>query len=133
MNKVKPEIVIHAAGHVGGIQANIANPVTFLERNLTIGCNIIKSSRIAGVRKFLNLASTCMYPHSAQNPLSEELILTGSLEPTNEGYALAKIITTRFCQYIRLEDRDAQYKTDLYNLFGRHDNSTRKNHICFQR
>ena len=82
---LQPEIIVHAAGHVGGIQANIANPIKFLERNVTIGRNIIMAGYAAGVTRFLNLASTCMYPRSAQNPLQEDMILTGELEYTNEG------------------------------------------------
>lgn len=118
----KPELVIHAAGRVGGIQANIAHPIDFLERNLTMGRNIIMAAYRSGVRNFLNLASTCMYPRKAQNPLREEMILSGELEPTNEGYALAKIMTTRLCQYICHEDQYAQYKTIIpCNQFGRHD------------
>ncbi|WP_372886122.1 GDP-L-fucose synthase family protein [Shimia sp.] len=117
-----PDLVVHAAGQVGGIQANMAQPVAFLERNTAMGRNIIMGAYQAGVRNFLNLASTCMYPRAAPNPLSEEMILTGELEPTNEGYALAKIMATRLCQYIRREDAAAQYKTLIpCNLFGRHD------------
>ena len=118
----KPDLVIHAAGQVGGIQANMAHPVAFLERNTAMGRNIIMAAYQSGVRNFLNLASTCMYPRAAANPLREEMILTGELEPTNEGYALAKIMATRLCQYIRREDESAQYKTLIpCNLYGRHD------------
>lgn len=122
MTAQKPDSVVHAAGQVGGIQANMAHPVAFLERNTAIGRNIIMGAYQAGVRNFLNLASTCMYPRAAQNPLQEDMILTGPLEPTNEGYALAKIMATRLCQYIRREDEAVQYKTLIpCNLFGRHD------------
>lgn len=118
----KPDLVIHAAGQVGGIQANMAHPVAFLERNTAMGRNIIMAAYQSGVRNLLNLASTCMYPLAAANPLREEMILTGELEPTNEGYALAKIMATRLCQYIRREDETAQYKTIIpCNLYGRHD------------
>lgn len=118
----KPDLVIHAAGQVGGIQANMADPVAFLERNTAMGRNIIMGAYQSGVRNFLNLASTCMYPRAAESPLREEMILTGELEPTNEGYALAKIMATRLCQYIRREDGSAQYKTLIpCNLYGRHD------------
>lgn len=118
----KPDLVVHAAGQVGGIQANMAHPVAFLERNTAIGRNIIMAAHQSGVRQFLNLASTCMYPRAAPNPLTEDMILTGQLEPTNEGYALAKIMATRLCEYICREDETAQYKTLIpCNLFGRHD------------
>ncbi|MEQ9692946.1 GDP-L-fucose synthase [Shimia sp. SDUM112013] len=118
----EPDMVIHSAGQVGGIQANMAHPVAFLERNTAMGRNIIMAAYQSGVSKFLNLASTCMYPRAAPNPLTEDMILTGELEPTNEGYAIAKIMATRLCQYIRREDETAQYKTLIpCNLFGRHD------------
>lgn len=118
----KPDLVIHAAGLVGGIQANMANPVAFLERNTAMGRNIIMAAYQSGVRSLLNLASTCIYPRAAENPLREETILTGALEPTNEGYALAKIMATRLCQYIRRQDETAQYKTLIpCNLYGRYD------------
>jgi GDP-L-fucose synthase len=118
----KPDMVIHAAGRVGGIQANMAHPVAFLDQNTTMGRNVIMGALNAGVQHFVNLASTCMYPRAAKNPLREEVILTGELEPTNEGYALAKIMATRLCQYIRKEDAAAQYKTLIpCNLFGLHD------------
>lgn len=118
----KPDFVIHAAGQVGGIQANVNHPVAFLERNMAMGRNIIMAAYQCDVRNFLNLASTCMYPRAAANPLREDMILTGELEPTNEGYALAKIMATRLCQYIRREDETAQYKTLIpCNLYGRYD------------
>ena len=120
--KVQPDVVIHCAGLVGGIQANIARPVDFLVVNVDLGRNVILAAREAGVRKLLNLASSCMYPREAQNPLGEELILRGELEPTNEGYAIAKIFATRLCEYICRETPDKQYKTLIpCNLYGRHD------------
>ena len=118
----RPDLVIHAAGRVGGIQANMAHPVAFLDSNTAMGRNVIMAAHEAGVGAFLNLASTCMYPRAAPNPLREEMILTGELEPTNEGYALAKIMATRLCQYIRREDAGALYKTLIpCNLYGPHD------------
>lgn len=117
-----PDLVIHAAGRVGGIQANMANPVAFLEANTAMGRNVIMGAYNAGVRSLINLASTCMYPRAAPNPLREDMILTGELEPTNEGYALAKIMATRLCEYIRREDPAFQYKTLIpCNLYGPHD------------
>ena len=118
----KPDVVIHAAGKVGGIQANMADPVGFLDINTTIGRNVIIEAQKSGVKTLINLASTCMYPATAPNPLSEDMILTAPLEPTNEGYALAKILATRLCQYISSQDQTAQYKTLIpCNLFGLHD------------
>ena len=118
----QPDLVIHAAGLVGGIQANMANPVNFLVKNLDIGRNVIMAAQQNRVKRVLNLSSSCMYPRSAQNPLQEDLILKGELEPTNEGYALAKIVSTRLCEYINSEDDFFQYKTIIpCNLYGRHD------------
>lgn len=118
----KPDAVVHAAGKVGGIQANMADPVGFLDINVTIGRNVIMEAHKAGVSQLVNLASTCMYPAGAPNPLTEDMILTAPLEPTNEGYALAKIMATRMCQYISAQDSAAQYKTLIpCNLFGLYD------------
>lgn len=121
IEKNKPDFVIHAAGKVGGIQANISAPVDFLYDNLKMGMNVIKAARSAGVTKLLNIGSSCMYPRDAPNPLSEETLLTGTLEPTNEGYALAKIIAARLCEYIS-GNSDYIYKTIIpCNLYGRYD------------
>ena len=118
----KPDLVVHAAGQVGGIQANIAHPVDFLDTNNVIGRNIIMGAWSAGVRQLINLASTCMYPAEAPCPLNEDMILTGSLEPTNEGYAIAKIMAMRLCEYICRQDPDAQFKTLIpCNLYGPYD------------
>jgi GDP-L-fucose synthase len=118
----RPDLVIHAAGTVGGIQANIANPVAFLSDNLKLAENVILGARRSGVPNLLNIGSSCMYPRAAPNPLREEQILTGELEPTNEGYALAKIVAARLCRYIRRETPELQYKTIIpCNLYGRHD------------
>ncbi|WP_108468414.1 GDP-L-fucose synthase family protein [Polynucleobacter difficilis] len=117
-----PEYVIHTAGLVGGIQANMANPVNFLVENVDLGRNVILASRDVGVKNLLNLSSSCMYPRYASNPLTEDLILKGELEPTNEGYALAKIFATRLCEYLHKEDSSLKYKTLVpCNLFGRFD------------
>lgn len=119
---VRPDAVIHSAGRVGGIQANIAHPVDFLVTNVDLGRNVILAAREAGVEKLINLASSCMYPRNAANPLDEGLILKGELEPTNEGYAIAKVFATRLCQYIRCENPSLNYKTLIpCNLYGRYD------------
>lgn len=117
-----PDIIIHCAGIVGGIQANIANPVKFLVENTQMGLNIIISAYENGIQKFINMSSSCMYPRDAKNPLSEELILKGELEPTNEGYAIAKVASTRLCEYIHRENSKCDYKTVIpCNLYGRYD------------
>lgn len=118
----KPDIIIHAAGRVGGIQANIKNPVDFLMDNLFMGTNLVTSAKEAGVKQFLNLGSSCMYPKDGQNPLKEEFILKGELEPTNEGYALAKVAVARLCEYISRQDPCFHYKTLIpCNLYGKWD------------
>ncbi|MBB4631769.1 GDP-L-fucose synthase family protein [Sphingosinicella soli] len=122
VRRYRPDIIIHGAGRVGGIQANIAHPVAFLVDNLNIGKNIIMAAREAGVPRLLNLASSCMYPRNATNPLTEDFILKGELEPTNEGYALAKIFATRLCEYIMREQQEMHYKTLVpCNLYGCYD------------
>ena len=118
----KPDMIFHCAGIVGGIQANIKEPVRFLVSNLDMGRNIVMAAQEAGVRKLLNLGSSCMYPRAAQNPLKEESVLTGELEPTNEGYALAKVAVARLCDYVSRENDSLHYKTLIpCNLYGRHD------------
>jgi len=117
-----PDIIIHCAGIVGGIQANMANPVKFLVENTQMGINLIMSAYECGVKKLINMSSSCMYPRDAKNPLTEELILKGELEPTNEGYALAKVTSTRLCEYINTEDNTYHYKTIIpCNLYGKYD------------
>jgi GDP-L-fucose synthase len=119
---LKPDLVIHAAGRVGGIQANIAHPVDFLTENIEMGLNVIAIAAKLGIQNLINLASSCMYPKDAVSPLTENLILAGTLEPTNEGYALAKSVSTRLCEYISKEDPAKLYKTVIpCNLFGRYD------------
>ncbi len=118
----QPDMVIHAAGKVGGIQANMRAPVAFLIDNLDMGRNVVGAAHQAGIKRLINLGSSCMYPRHGTQPLREDKVLTGELEPTNEGYALAKVVTARLCQYIMQEDSTFQYKTLIpCNLYGRHD------------
>lgn len=118
----KPDVIIHAAGIVGGIQANIKYPVNFLASNTIFANNLLLEARENEIRYFINLGSSCMYPRSAPNPLKEDMILKGELEPTNEGYALAKIYAQRLCEYINREENFQNYKTIIpCNLFGRYD------------
>jgi len=118
----KPEIIVHAAGKVGGIQANIKNSTDYLADNLNMGINLVMAAKKANVKKFLNLGSSCMYPRNAQNPLTEDLVLKGELEPTNEGYAIAKSTVAKLCEYISRETPDFQYKTLIpCNLYGKWD------------
>ena len=119
----QPDIIIHAAGLVGGIKANIQDPVKFLDVNVSMGRNIIMVARDCNVTKLINLGSSCMYPKSIHSPLTEEKLMAGKLEPTNEGYALAKLFTTKLCQYISTENSNMQFKTMIpCNIYGKHDN-----------
>lgn len=118
----QPELVIHCAGHVGGIQANIADPLGFLALNSEMGTNLVRVAHEVGVKRLLNVGSSCMYPRAARNPLREDDLLTGPLEPTNEGYALAKILTAKLCEYVARQSMDFCYRTVIpCNLYGRYD------------
>lgn len=122
IEKFQPEVVIHSAGRVGGIQANLAHPVDFLIENLDLGRNVIMAAYKSKVKKLINLGTSCMYPRDAKNPLSEKVIMTGPLEPTNEGYAIAKIAAQRLCAYIQKENLEFHYKTLIpCNLYGKFD------------
>ena len=126
-----PEIVIHCAGLVGGIQANIKEPVRFLIENLDMGKNVLMAASQCGIEKLINMSSSCMYPKDHQGLLEEESILTGPLEPTNEGYALAKISVMKLAQYINSERQKIIFKTLIpCNLYGRWDKfSEAKSHM----
>src|SRR6266478_5831186 len=118
----KPEYVFVAAAKVGGILANDRHPPEFLFQNLQIQNNLIHGACLQGVRKLLFLGSSCIYPKLAPQPLKEEYLLTGSLEPTNEWYALAKIAGIKLCQAYR-----RQYGCDFIsamptNMYGPNDN-----------
>jgi GDP-L-fucose synthase len=122
ISSVKPDIIIHTAGIVGGIHSNIANPVKYLVDNTEMGKNLLLAAKKNNVFKIINLGSSCMYPKDAPNPLKEDLILKGELEPTNEGYALAKVYTQRLAAYIKREDNNFEYKTIVpCNLYGKWD------------
>ncbi len=118
----QPEMIIHAAGIVGGIQANIKQPVKFYIENTQIGLNILTAATDCNIKKFLNFSSSSIYPNNAINPLVEELILKGELDPLTEGYALAKLSITRLCEYICREESSLLYKSVIpCNLYGRFD------------
>ena len=126
----RPEYVILAAAKVGGIMANIQSPAEFLYDNLAIQNNIIECSRVYGVKKLLFLASSCIYPRLSPQPMKEEYLMDGKLEPTNEGYAIAKIAGLKMCQYY-----NTQYGTDYIsvmpcNIYGYGDNfSPTRSHV----
>lgn len=118
----RPDVVILAAAKVGGIHANTAYPAEFIYDNITIACNVIHEAYNAGVQRLLQLGSSCIYPRDVPQPMPEEALLTGRLEPSNEPYALAKIAGIKLC-----ESYNRQYGTDYRsvmptNLYGPGDN-----------
>src|SRR5215472_1203247 len=122
LKDTRPDVVILAAAKVGGIAFNNAYPVDFLADNLAIALNVIRGAHAAGVEKLLYLGSSCIYPKLAPQPMHEEMLLTGPLEPTNEWYAVAKIAGIKLCQAFR-----RQYGVDFIslmptNLYGPGDN-----------
>lgn len=120
--KTKPDVVIVAAGRVGGIMANDRYPVNFLADNLAMSLNCIQCSHNVGVQKLLFLGSTCIYPKFAAQPMNEDSLLTGPLEPTNEWYAIAKITGIKLCQAYRRQYGDDFISVMPTNLYGPGDN-----------
>ena len=122
MQAEKPDVVILAAAKVGGIHANDTYPASFIYENLMMECNVIHQAHAAGVTRLLSLGSSCIYPKQADQPMREDALLTGVLEPTNEPYAVAKIAAIKLC-----ESYNRQYGTDYRsvmptNLYGPGDN-----------
>ncbi len=128
--KERPEYVFLAAAKVGGILANSTYKADFIYRNIMIASNIIHAAYLSGTRRLLNLGSSCIYPKFAPQPMKEEHLLTGPLEPTNEPYAIAKIAAIKLCRYY-----NEQYGTDFIsamptNLYGPNDNyDLRSSHV----
>src|SRR5690348_12338393 len=122
LSGAKPDAVVLAAAKVGGILANNAYPVDFLRENLAIELNVISASHEQNVDRLLFLGSTCIYPRDADQPLREEYLLTGPLEPTNEWYAVAKIAGIKLGQAYRRQYNRDYISVMPTNLFGPHDN-----------
>jgi GDP-L-fucose synthase len=122
MQAEQPDVVILAAAKVGGIHANNTYPADFIYENLMIECNVIHQAFGAGVKKLLQLGSSCIYPRAASQPMREDALLTGTLEPTNEPYAVAKIAGIKLCEsYNRQHGVD--YRSVMpTNLYGPRDN-----------
>ena len=118
----QPDIVIMAAARVGGIQANIEHPAEFLHENLAIQTNIIRNSFLQKAKKVCFLGSSCVYPRECSQPMKEEYLLTGQLEPTNEGYALAKIAGIKMIEYYRRQYGFNGISLIPCNLYGTNDN-----------
>jgi GDP-L-fucose synthase len=122
LNSEKPESVILAAAKVGGIFANMSQKTKFLTENIQIQNSVILGALEAGVKKVVFLGSSCIYPKHAPQPMPEDCLLTGPLEPTNEAYALAKISGVKLCQYIREENNLDYFSLMPTNLYGPGDN-----------
>ncbi|GAA4482711.1 GDP-L-fucose synthase [Gluconacetobacter asukensis] len=127
MASERPNAVVLAAAKVGGIYANNTYPAQFIYENLMIQCNVVHAAYTAGVERLLFLGSSCIYPREAAQPMREDALLTGTLEATNEPYAIAKISGIKLC-----ESYNRQYGTDYRsvmptNLYGPHDNFHPKN------
>lgn len=128
ISKEKPDFIIHTAGQVGGIQANMKDPYGFFTNNTIMGINIVRAAKEIGIKNLLNLSSSCSYPCNISTSLEEDMILTGPFERTNEGYAIAKTAILRMCEYITNQFKGFHYKTLIpCNLYGRHDKFSPKN------
>lgn len=118
----KPEYVFLAAGKVGGIQANIENPAPFLYDNLAIQMNVIHQAYLSGgVKKLLILGSSCIYPRECPQPMKEEYLMDGKLEPTNEGYALSKVVALKMGEFYKKQYGFNAISIMPCNLYGRND------------
>jgi GDP-L-fucose synthase len=122
VDRHRPELIIHAAGLVGGIQANIDENARFLADNLAMGLNILTAAWRVGTPGFINLGSSCMYPRDVDGVLTEDMLLAGPLEPTNDGYAVAKLATWKLAQLIDREGGGRRFRTLIPpNMYGPFD------------
>lgn len=117
----KPDYVVLAAARAGGIRESITYPTEFLFENLVIQNNVIWAAHTHGVKKFIFIASSCMYPRECSQPMKEEYLLTGPLEPTNEGYAIAKIAGVKLCEYLHAQFGDNFISCVPCNVYGEGD------------
>ena len=122
MQQARPDVVVLAAARVGGIQANNSFPADFLLDNLKIQTNVIEAAWASGARRLLFLGSSCIYPKFADQPIREEALLTGALEPTNEWYAIAKISGIKLCEALRRQHGFDAISLMPTNLYGTGDN-----------
>ena len=118
----KPNVVINAAGKVGGILDNSKYPSDYLNKNILIGLNIINISYKYNVKKIINLGSACIYPKITKLPIKESYLLSSFLEKTNEAYALAKIVTLKLCEYYKKNKKKEFISIQPANLYGDNDN-----------
>jgi len=131
LNEIKPTTVIDAAAKVGGIGANNSNPVEFLSENIQIQTNLMDASHNAKVEKFVFLGSSCVYPKNCPQPIKEEYLLTGPLEPTNSAYAIAKIAGIELINSYRKEFGHSWISVMPTNLYGPNDNFDLENSHVF--
>ncbi len=127
LKEEKPDVVINAAAKVGGIHANDTYPAEFIHQNLLVNTNLIHSAWENGVKRFLNMGSSCIYPSASKQPIKEEYLLTGPLEKTNEAYALAKIAGLEMCRHYRNQYGVLFHSVMPTNLYGPGDNYHREN------
>ena len=127
LSSERPDIIINAAARVGGIYANSTYPAEFIHQNLVLNANLIHSAWKNGVSRFLNLGSSCIYPRRSEQPIREEYLLTGSLEKTNEAYALAKIAALEMCRHYRDQYNVLFHSAMPTNLYGPGDNYNLEN------
>ncbi|HEU4838117.1 MAG TPA: GDP-L-fucose synthase [Micavibrio sp.] len=121
LSKSKPDVIFMAAAKVGGIGANAAQPADFIRDNLAIAQNVIDGAHRAGVPRLVFLGSSCIYPRDAAQPICEDALMTGPLEPTNEAYAIAKIAGVKLCQFYRAQYGRSYISAMPTNLYGPHD------------
>ncbi len=127
IKKHKPDVIVNCAGKVGGILANSTYPTEFLNENILIQTNLIKSAYKNNISHFINLGSSCIYPKHSKQPIKENYLLSGSLEKTNEAYALAKIVGLKLCEYYNKQFKKTYLTLMPCNLYGPNDNFNLKN------
>ena len=120
--KNKPNIVVNAAGRVGGIVDNSTYQSDYLYINTIIGLNLINTSLKYDVKKFINMGSACIYPKNVKQPINESSLLSSELEKSNEGYAIAKITCLKYCQYLKQKYKKDFISIQPANLYGEGDN-----------
>jgi len=133
LERTRPHAIFLAAGHVGGIYANRTYPADFISTNLAIALNVVRGAHATGVKKLLALGSSCIYPKHTEQPMREDMLLTGPLEPTNEWYAVAKIATIKLCEAYRRQFGDDFISVMPTNLYGPNDNYHPLNSTCLPR
>jgi GDP-L-fucose synthase len=129
LSRIEPEIVFMAAGSVGGIQANMKNPVEFLTDNMTMAMNTFHAARMSEVKRFIYVGSSCIYPRDCPQPMREEYLGTGSFEPTNEGYAIAKYAGVKLAQFYAQQYGMNTVSPIPCNLYGTNDHFDERGHV----